>query len=408
MKETVIVLGGSKFNKGIIDKLNKQNIQSIVIDRNNEPDIIGDINIQCDILNTAKIGKEILKIDNIKIIGVYTSSDIAIKSCNVLNSFFNLKSNEDTLLDFISSKECMTSKWRENGILNRFSEIYSEKRINIICKLSKQTKLIIKPNNASSSRGLTLLPLNPSKIIIEKAIRRAKTFSIDNKVLVEEFIEGQEMTIEMLGDNWGNVAVYGISYKYHSANTYNNKVAVKLHYNPNDLEKKKFNEIAKFGILCYKSFGLKNSFGHLEIIERVDGTLSPIEINSRSAGFIASNLLDFVSGQDYFLDYIKVLKGNKIEEKVYSTDCSSMYFFYDLPSYKESKRNVNIIQYLPDGIKSIYSDRSNIVKNKVYKIIDCDNDRYGFEILYGPKNILTYANIKASEHNFLDDFFSEL
>lgn len=405
MKKAVIILGGNIYNRGIIDKLLALDIISIVIDRNDRPDIKGDINFQCDLLDVNKITKFVKDIQNINIYGVYTSSDIAIKSCNELNSYYGLKSNDNDFLEFVSSKDFMLAKWRDNRLLNRYSEIYAEINIKKILEFAKTIKLVIKPNNASSSRGLTLLSLNPEKTTLLNAIKRAENFSFDNKVLVEEFIEGQEMTIEMLGDNYGNVNVYGVSYKYHSINTINNKVAVKLHYNPIDINKARLNEIAQFGIDCYKSFGLKNSFGHLEVIEKRDGSLTPIEINSRSAGFIASHLVDISSGRNYFLDYLKVLNGAKLDQSIYISELSSMYFFYDLPPNRLSKNSHNLMEYLPAIIESLYSGRENLVENRIFNNIDCDNDRYGFEILSGPKDILTYENIKIAEDRFIDTFF---
>ena len=85
--------------------------------------------------------------------------------------------------------------------------------------------------------------------------------------------------------------MYAISVKYHSKNALNNRVATKLRWNSNVYSNEIYEKIADIGKRCYKSIGLKNSFGHLEIIMREDGSFSPVEIGARSSGYICSHLV---------------------------------------------------------------------------------------------------------------------
>ena len=162
------------------------------------------------------------------------------------------------------------------------------------------------------------------------AFEKAKHEATDALIVVEEFVEGVEFTVEMIGDAYGNVTVFGISRKTHTKNANSNKIAVKLHYN--SVEETLQNEIADYGIRCYKALHFSASLGHLEILLKEDGSISPIEIGARSSGFIASDLVDIVSDTSFLEKLLFVHKRGVVMNGLHKqVDRSSMYFFYDFP-----------------------------------------------------------------------------
>ena len=161
-------------------------------------------------------------------------------------------------------------------------------------------------------------------------------------------------------------------------------------------------KIASVGIACYKALEFSSSFGHLEVLLKEDGTISPVEIGARSSGFIASDLVDIVSGADYIGDLIKVQNGEKIKNGLHAqTSNSSMYFFYDFPSESVVKNECTILDFCDKSIVSRYYDRTNIKCGKKFKKIDNDNARLGFEILNGPKSIMTKEYIEYAENRMM-------
>jgi hypothetical protein len=400
--KSVILFSGSELNRGIVDKLKFQGITIIVADRNPQVYIPHDIHLQCDVTDVDFIFKTLQDKGVRSIIGSYTSSDIAIASVNQINNRFGLKSVDQELLENLTSKRWMTGKWKAKGLLNRFSTPSSEITFDDIIR--KNIPLIIKPNNASSSRGITILPDSFDESLYNSAIEKASNFSEDKVALIEEFVVGIEHTIELLGDDSGNVSVYAISKKYHTQNTINNKISNKLHYNSLTYSNEYYQEIANFGVACYKALGLKNSLGHLEVLIKPNGDFTPVEMNARSSGFIASHLVDFASGKDYLSDYFTVLQGFEIVPAFHQSTLSGMYFFYDIPSGSKSRKEVTLMEYLPPQIKSVYSNREKLTKGRTFDLLACDNDRYGYEILYGDRSILTIDEILKAENLFLKNF----
>ncbi len=405
-KNIFLLLGGNKLNYGIQKKMQKNGFLVYVIDWNENPDLKGDKHLQIDVKNADLIIKTLKDLNIIdKVMFAYSSIDLAVPTVAKINREIGLKTISDQALINSVSKTKQSNAWNSQGILNKISKSYDKFDSEII-DLNNNYKLIVKPDNAASSRGITILNKNSNKDAILSAFKKAQSEATNSIVVVEEFVEGIEHTVEMIGDSFGNVSVYAISRKTHTNNTNNNKIAVKLHYNSESIELQ--NKIAEFGIKCYKALGFSSSFGHLEIILKNNGEIVPVEIGARSSGFIASDLVDIVSGSDFINDLIKVQNGCKVQNGLHQqTNSSSMYFFYDFPENITIKKECNLLDFTDKSISSRYYDRNNIKLNNLFKKIENDNARLGFEILEGPKEIMTIDYINSKEHEMLNYMFGD-
>lgn len=405
-KPILLLLGGNKLNYGILSKFHRVGYLVYVVDWNEYPQLTGDKHYRIDVKDSDAIIK-VLKEDGVfkDVVLAYSSIDLAVLSVARLNRALLLKTISDEGLRYSSSKSMMTKRWNEEGLLNRMSRSYTAYS-NEIEQLNNKMKLIVKPDNSASSRGITILAKNSSFETIITAFNKALKEATDNIVVCEEFVEGTEFTVDMLGDDYGNVCVYGVSRKSHTANTINNKIAIKLHYNAvsDELQRK----IADYGISCYKALGFSSSLGHLEILLKEDGTISPVEIGARSSGFIASDLVDIVSGSDYLADLLKIQKGGKVVNGLHhQVEKSSIYFFYDFPDNSKVKTVCSIMDFCDASIISRYNDRSKILLGQKFKNIDNDNARLGFEILEGPRDVLTVNYIEEVENKMLSFMLGE-
>ena len=181
----------------------------------------------------------------------------------------------------------------------------------------------------------------------------------------------------------------------------------KTYYNGLSLELQ--SRIADLGIKCYKSLGFSASMGHLEVILKENGEISPLEIGARSSGFIASDLIDICSGDDFVGSFINVLKGGRVPNGLHKqTDRTALYYFYDLPFGTRIKKLCTIMEFLPDSVTSKFSNRDGLVLGKIIPLLDNDNDRLGFEILDGPKEILTIETVKKAEEAMIKEMVEEI
>jgi hypothetical protein len=404
-KPFAVILGGNSLNKGVVEKLSAENFSVVVVDWNKSPAASGDIHFRLDIKDSHAILEQ-LEAAGIRPAFAYTSYDAAVLTVNLIHKAFGLCWNPPDLLEASVKKDVMRRRWEEANLFNRASITVTEDEIARVISFLPNDALIIKPNVAAGSRGITVLPPEDrSRESVGSALRSAATESVDRTVVIEEYVDGQEFTVEMLADQEGRVTVYGISTKYHTAHTQRNRIAVKLHYNSNLHAAPEYERIASFARSCFRALGLRATLGHLEIIRKEDGSFTPLEIGARSSGFIASHLVDWVSQRNFLSDYRAVLEGMKLEERLIVSDRSSMYFFYDLPSGTTSRRTCNLMEFLPASIVSAYSDRERLLPGQRFPSIRGDIERYGFEILLGSEEDLTIQNVERAERMFLEKFF---
>lgn len=405
-KKNAIILGGSLLNKGVYEKLHLLELNVIVIDYRTNIIFDYDEHIVFDATD-PKIASVLRDQGYTDISLVYTSMDNAGLAQQAICQKYNLLYAPKEAILSAHHKNIMHQKWKNAGLLNRQSIALQEFNMDIISELNKNKKIIIKPANACASRGITVIEKNATKEILELAFDNAKKQSTNTYVNIEEYIYGMEFTVDMLGDNYGNVSVFGISQRYHSTKS-SNIIVSKVHFNSSSMTKKLQEKIAAFGIKCYHGLGLKNTLGHLEIIMQEDGALSPVEMGARSSGYIASHFTDFSTGKSFLNEFMQVLAGKKIDNGLLpQTNISSMYFYYDLLVGIKSKKETNLTNFLDKSITSHGYNRSNLIGQQVFQSIQQETDIYGFEVLKGEKEILTLEHVLQAEQAFLKDFFYE-
>lgn len=407
MKKYFVLLGENPLLWGQVCHLRELGYDVILVAWSEKPRIQGDMYIQMDIKNADGIIRRLEELGlKGKVAGALSSIDLAAPTVNAINGWCGNKTMPEKF-NRVLTKEEMCTAWMEADILNRLSITDDQLSNEAIFELSKTMKLICKPNVAASSRGITILEQNQPMSIIVEAVELAKETSFDHRCLIEEFVEGEEFTVDMLGDAYGNVNCYGSSIQYHSVNAMHNHVTVKHLWNSAKYDAATWNRIAEFGIQCYKALGLSSMFGHLEIIMKQNGTFTPVEMGARSSGFICSHTVSAASGHDYLADYIRVLHGERIESGNYlNGPMSSMWFGYDIPSNSDSVQAADITQFLDPRISVLFENHDGLRVGEHYDayINDGDRDKFGYAILTAPKEILTIESVEAAENQFLDVF----
>ncbi len=407
MNHYFILLGGNKLLWGQVCRLRELGYKVIVVAWNDNPDIEGDMFIQLDVKDANAIISRLEKLglkDKVK--GALSSIDLAAPTVNAINRWCGNKTMPDKF-DKVLSKEEMRDAWMKAGVFNRISKMDDEFPLDKILETSQRMKLICKPNVAASSRGITILDRGQTKESLAEALAKAKETSFDGRCLIEEFVEGEEFTVDMLGDAYGNVNCYGSSIQHHSLYALKNHVTVIHHWNSRKYDDDTWVRIANFGIECYKALGLHSMFGHLEIIMKEDGTFTPVEMGARSSGFICSHTVWKASGHDYLGDYVRMLHGEAIEPGNYMNGPdASMWFGYDIPSHSHSVCETNITEFLDPRINVLFENHDGLKVGVDYGeyINDGDRDKFGYAILCGPRDIMTYESVQESNERFLDKF----
>lgn len=407
MEKYFVLLGSNKLLWGQVCHLRELGYKVIVVAWNANPDITGDMFIQMDVKDSEGI---LAKLEELglkgMIYGALSSIDVAAPTVNAINGWCGNKTMPEKF-NRVLTKNDMRNAWLAAGIFNRISKMDDETSVEELYSVSQKLKLICKPDVAASSRGITILEKGQSKDTIIKAIKKAKNESFNKKCLVEEFVEGEEFTVDMLGDSYGNVNCYGSSIQHHSLYALNNHVTVVHHWNSRKYDDETWQRIADFGVECYKALGLHSMFGHLEIIMKEDGSFTPIEMGARSSGFICSHTVWKASGHDYLADYIRMLHGEPIQPGNYMNgENASMWFGYDIPSNSVSVKESDITKHLDPRINVLFENHDGLKVGVRYGdyLNDGDRDKFGYAILCGPRDIMTYESVQEANEKFLDEF----
>ena len=399
MGKWIILLGGNELNAGVVSYAREVGNKLCVVDWNINPLVTGDKHIQLDIKAVDEVLNAITSMEG----GVnfaYTSADAATETAASINSFAGLARPDIDSLNISRNKVAMNEAWLSKGLLNKKYSRCEYLQNLIDFRGTFDGNIIVKPATSSSSRGITILSSHgAANVNLEAVFSKASSYASDGLVIAEEFVEGTEFTVEMIGDAFGNVEVWGVSKKYHTYNSSNNCIAVKLHYNPPEESDAALREVAKFGTDCYRALGLHSSLGHFEVLRRPNGSLVPVELAARSSGFIASHLVSILHGQvgSYLTRYRDMIRGASLSNEFKVSDKSSMYFFYDPPPGVWTVDGASLPQFLGAGIQSIASERRRLNAGLRIGEINSDDERLGFEILVGSRTDLQIKNIISAE-----------
>lgn len=178
------------------------------------------------------------------------------------------------------------------------------------------TNAILKPSRNSGSRGIAKVVKGISKDEFVALYRRALDESRDHQVLIEQFIEGPEFSVEVIV--WqGEPHVLAVTDKKTTEAPY----FVELGHNQPSLYPEDVQQKLKDGAIAgCKALGLTNCAAHCELKVQ-NGEAYLMEIGARMGGdFISTELTHLSSGIDMVAATIDVVLGvepnlNPVEEK---------------------------------------------------------------------------------------------
>lgn len=164
---------------------------------------------------------------------------------------------------------------------------------------------ILKPTLSHGGRGVTRVPFGSPKFLIEQAFLRAKEESRSEGVMVEEFIEGPEFSIESLSYG-GSTQVITVTDKLTSDSPY----FVELGHNqPSRWPPHQVESLRTVALQAITALGIDQAAGHTEVRVSANGPVI-MEVAARlGGGFISSHLVPRSTGIDLIEATIRVALG---------------------------------------------------------------------------------------------------
>jgi hypothetical protein len=394
----IVLLGGNVLNAGFVELARRRGARLLVVDWNDAPSVTGDRHLKLDIKDSDHVLADVCRLVDDALF-VYTSSDVATETAARIHGAYGLERPPADALATARHKPTMNELWDRDGLLHkRYASCTALDELSAF-HLQGPGDSIVKPASAASSRGVTVVRAGDDEAQLRAAFARARHHDDRDRVVIEEYVEGTEFSVEMVGDRSGHVRVAAIGRKYHSANAGRNRVASKIHYNPPGVPRGERARIADVARRCYLALGLRSSLAQLELIARPDGQLVPLELGARSSGYIATHLVDAATcaAEPLLASYERMLRGGSVADDLLEPRRSSMVVHYDLPAGVGRRPDTNLMRFMAPGIESLAHDRSALVAGRRFGPIDGDADRVGFEILSGDCGTLTVEAVLAAE-----------
>ena len=303
------------------------------------------------------------------------ASDLASITVNYVAQNMGLISNNLDCSLKSTNKYYMRRCFEENGDPSPRCMLISNKKD--LKGIKFEYPLIVKPTDRSGSRGVSKIEKYEE---LNDAIKSALKESFDKEVLIEEYVEGQEYSIESITYK-GIHTVLTVTNKYTTGSP--NYVETG-HLEPAGLDKELYERVEKVVKHALDSLGVEYGASHSEVKIDSDGNIKIIEIGSRMGGdMIGSSLVELSTGYDFVESVIDVSLGRKPKEYInkHLTNAAIKFVFdkNDIETYKKYKDKVNIVDYyFDDNLDEIVTDSSN---RHGYFVITSDDRRVLEDIL---------------------------
>ena len=377
MSKPVLVLAGGAWQVPIIQFLKDKGHKVFVVDPyTSSPGVqIADGHILADVRDIDSIEKALAQNANRGWEFVVSDqSDVAMLNVANISAPLGLLGNQLASVQLFTNKFKMREYAESIGVpVPRFEKIKNLEALENFIAKGKRS-VMIKPADSQSSRGIFKLEPDSNKGYAN-AFTECKSQSQLDYILVEEFFNGVELTVEGFCNN-GKHRCIAISRKKH----FRVGIASDLAY-PADISELILNKISSVNDLFVEKSGLSFGITHAEYLVDMDsGAFILVEIACRGGGsLISSNIAPWVSGWPIYEYLYRSLKGESIEIKdkpVFKR--SALLHFFEFPNGTiESIEGINEIKSIPEVLRFQLDFE---VGTKIQSATD-DRSRQGFVIL---------------------------
>ena len=300
----------------------------------------------------------------VRIDGITTiASDVAVLTVNYVAEKMGLFGNPDKYSETATNKYLMRQCFMEHDVPSpKFC--LTEGTISEIVNTFRYP-VIVKPTDRSGSRGVEKVD---DANELQAAIERACKESFQKKAVIEEFVEGREISVE------------SISYKSkHHILQITDKVTTEApffveleHHQPSTLPDNIKNRVKEIVLNALDALHIQYGASHAELKITKEGDIRVIEIGARMGGdFIGSDLVRLSTGYDFLKGVIEVALGVFEEPRRTEQRYSGIYFLC-----KETEHLKPIIENHKDYPEIVEAE----ITNNELRRIECSGDRSGYLI----------------------------
>ena len=243
-----------------------------------------------------------------------------------------------------SDKFLMKESLLAGGIpISWFSLVKSVSELRSIIS-ERGSSLVIKPVDSRGARGVIRVT---ESLDLEWAFEHAKSISPTSRVMVEEFLEGQQYSTESIIMDEKNVTVGFAERNYEFLEELSPYIIENGGQQPAKIDKKELDSIVKLVEKSSQILGISNAISKGDVVMTKDGP-KIIEIAPRlSGGYFSSDQIPLATGINIIEIAIRLSLGEKInKDKLFFRDQNAVAirYFFPKPGKITSISNIDLFK----------------------------------------------------------------
>lgn len=371
-----MILGASILQLPAIKKAKEMGLDVIVVDMN--PDAVGfkEDGITKLYISTIDIPRILEAARAYRIDGIMTlASDMPMQAVAAVCEELGLIGvTPQTALNATNKAE-MRKCFKTHGV--PIPDFYIVNKLNEFLKEAKnfKTKFIVKPADNSGNRGVKLITNLEDENVLIQAYEYSKKYSRDGRVLLEEYMEGDEFSVETMSVN-GVCHVIQITDKLTSGAPYFVELG---HTQPSMVDeniKMKIVEVTKAGI---KALGINHGPSHTEIKLTSSGP-KIVEIGARlGGGCITTHLVPLSTGVNMVEANIRIALGEIPDLCKKYDKGAAIRFLQPLPGVFKSVKGVDEVRNISGVVEVGFMKKIGDIITELHNGLD----RVGYVITQG-------------------------
>ncbi len=311
MKKLAII-GANEFQCDLIEKAKSMGVETHVFSwGGGEPgELLADYFYEVDIKNRSEI---LSKCKSIGVDGVCSiASDLANITVHWVANELGFKAHSQYCIEATTNKFKMREALSQQNI--PVPDYYLINSLEELDSLKLSFPCIVKPTDRSGSRGVIKVS-NYNQLT--EAYHESKSHSFSDEVIVEEFVDGSEFSVESFSVS-GKHDVLQITEKFTTGSPNYVEVA---HLSPARLTTEQVRRIEEVVSQSLNALGVQDGPAHSEIKVCENDRITVIEVGSRMGGdFIGSYIVPTHTG----IDYVKLTIASALGEVEKNSVISSL------------------------------------------------------------------------------------
>ena len=301
MTKTIAIIGASYLQRPLVERAKQLGLRTICFAWA-EGAVCKDI---CDVFYPISITEKEQILDVCRkeqIDGVCTiASDVAAPTVAYVAEHMKLTGNSYEAAVRANNKFAMRNAFMAAGVPCPAYHVC--KSFDELAQTDIHYPVIVKPTDRSGSLGITKVTNQDE---LRQAVTIAVNHSFEHEALVEQFIEGREISVEFISYG-GTHYPLQITDKVTTEAPHFVELA---HHQPAELTEEQYKAIYALTQKALNALGVTNGASHSEYKITADGQIYVMEIGARMGGdFIGSDLVRLSTGYDFVQGVIEVALG---------------------------------------------------------------------------------------------------